>query len=205
MPLFAAIGVGIAVVGIGAGALLGGGGGGDQGGDNKTVAASAPATEGSASASADPAEQQAIALDKLLADSGSSRATVISAVADVKACNNLAQAASDLRDAAKQRTELVTKLSGLSVDQLPNHAALSTALTKAWQASASADNHYAAWADQVAANKKSCKKGQARTTPQTQAGNRESGTASTQKAQAAKLWNEIAKTYGLTERQPTQL
>ncbi|MFD7134387.1 hypothetical protein [Streptomyces sp. NPDC059894] len=206
VPLFAAVGVGIAVVGIGAGALLAGGGTSDQGEDNKTVAASAPATEASPSASAaDPAEQQAIALDALLADSGSSRATVISAVADVKKCSNLAQAAKNLRDAATQRTELVTRLSGLSVDQLPNHAALTTALTKAWQASASADNHYAAWADQVAANKKSCKKGQAPTTAQTQAGNRESGTASTQKTQAAAIWNTIATTYGLTERQPTQL
>jgi hypothetical protein len=205
VPMLAAVGVALAVVGVGAGALMAGGGGGDQGGDNKTVAASAPAGDGSASASADPTEQQAIALDKLLADSGSSRASVISAVADVKACTDLAQAATDLREAAKQRTELVTKLSALTVDRLPNHTALTTALTKAWQASASADDHYAAWADQTAADKKSCKKGQARTTAQTQAGNRASGTASTQKARAAKLWNEIAKTYGLTQRQPTQL
>ncbi|MGX1270669.1 hypothetical protein RKD18_003863 [Streptomyces phaeoluteigriseus] len=206
VPLFAAIGVALVVVGVGAGALLSGGGGADQGDDNKTVAASAPATEGSASASADAAEQQAIALDELLADSGSSRATVIAAVADVKKCGNLAKAAADLRDAAEQRTGLVTKLSGLTVDQLPEHAALTTALTKAWQASASADNHYAAWADQVAADKgKLCKKGQARSTGQTQEANRASGTASAQKTQAAKLWNAIAKTYGLTERQPTQL
>ncbi|MER5196885.1 hypothetical protein ACWD3J_17870 [Streptomyces sp. NPDC002755] len=205
LPLFAAIGVALAVVGVGAGALLAGGGGG-EGDDSKTVAASAPATEGSASASTDAAEQQAVELDKLLADSGSSRASVISAVADVKACGNLAQAATDLRDAAKQRTELVTRLSALKVDQLPDHAALTTALTKAWQASASADDHYAAWADQVAGNKnKSCKKGSARTTSETQAGNRASGTASAQKTQAAKLWNKIARTYGLTERQPTQL
>ncbi|MFJ9740626.1 hypothetical protein [Streptomyces sp. NPDC101166] len=208
LPMIAAIGVGIAVLGVGAGALLGAGGdgGGDKGDDNKTVAASAPATEGSASASADGAEQQAIALDKLLADSGSSRATVISAVADVKACTDLAQAATDLRGAAQQRNQLVTKLSALSVDQLPNHAALTDALTKAWQASASADDHYAAWADQVAGDKKrNCKKGQARSTPQTQAGNRASGTASTQKTRAAKVWNEIARKYGLTERQPVQL
>ncbi|MFH8800440.1 hypothetical protein ACH4F6_12705 [Streptomyces sp. NPDC017936] len=206
LPLFAAVGVAIAVVGIGAGALLAGGGGGDEGDDGKTVAASVPAGEQSASASADPAEQQAAALDELLADSGSSRATVISAVADVKACTDLAQAASDLRDAAKQRNELVTKLSGLGVDKLPNHTELTTALTKAWQASASADDHYAAWADQVAGNKKqNCKKGTARTTQETQAGNRASGTASTQKSKAAKVWNEIAKKYGLTERQPTQL
>ncbi|WP_329218380.1 hypothetical protein OG352_18965 [Streptomyces sp. NBC_01485] len=207
VPLFAAVGVALAVVGVGAGALLSGGGGGDdQGGDNRTVAASAPAADGSASASGGAAEQQAVELDKLLADSGSSRASVISAVADVKACDNLAQAATDLRDAAKQRTDLVTRLSALKADQLPEHAALTTALTKAWQASASADEHYAAWADQVAGSKnKSCKKGSARTTSETQQGNRASGTASAQKTRAATLWNEIAKTYGLTQRQPTQL
>ncbi|MFF1293315.1 MULTISPECIES: hypothetical protein [unclassified Streptomyces] len=202
VPVIAAVGIGIAVLGIGAGALLAGGGG-DDGDGNKTVAATAPASE-SASASADPAEAQAVELDKLLADSGDSRASVISAVENVKACKNLGQAAKDLRDAAAQRNDLVTRLSTLSVDQLPNHAQLTTALTKAWQASASADNHYAAWADQTA-GRKGCKKGQARTTPQTQAGNTASGEASTQKITAAKLWNTIAKTYGLTERNRTQL
>jgi hypothetical protein len=205
VPVIAAVGIGIAVLGVGAGALLAGGGGGDdEGGGNKTVAASAPATDGSASPSADPARAQAVELDKLLADSGDSRSTVINAVADVKGCDNLAQAAKDLRDAARQRSQLVTRLSGVTVDKLPDHAALTTALTKAWQASASADNHYAAWADQTA-GKKGCRKGQARVTAQTQAGNRASGVASAEKAKAAKLWNGIAKTYGLTERQPTQL
>ncbi|MEU0727446.1 hypothetical protein, partial [Streptomyces sp. NPDC006140] len=205
VPVIAAVGIGIAVLGVGAGALLAGGGDGGDGGDNnKTVAASAPATEGSASPSADPARAQAVELDKLLADSGDSRSTVIRAVADVKGCDNLAQAAKDLRDAAQQRTQLVTRLGGIKVDQLPDHAALTTALTKAWQASASADNHYAAWADQTA-GKKGCKKGQARVTGQTQAGNRASGIASAEKTKAARLWNGIAKTYGLTERQPTQL
>ncbi|MFG1668941.1 hypothetical protein [Streptomyces sp. Y7] len=206
LPLIAAVGIGIAVLGIGAGALLAGGGGDDdKSADNQPVSATAPATEGSASPSADPAEQQAVALDKLLADSGDSRTAVINAVDDVKSCDNLGNAAQDLRDAAGQRSKLVTDLSKLSVDQLPDHAALTTALTKAWQASASADNHYAAWADQVSGNKKLCRKGQARSTGQTQAGNRASGTASEQKKTAAGLWNAIAKKYNLTERQPTQL
>ena len=99
----------------------------------------------------------------------------------------------------------MTRLSGLTVDKLPGHAALTDALTKAWEASASADNHYAAWADQVAGNKKLCKHGQARSTGQTQDGNRDSGTASTQKKTAAELWNAIATKYALTQRQPTQL
>jgi hypothetical protein len=129
---------------------------------------------------------------------------VIRAVGNVKACDKLGDSASDLRDAAKQRAELVTRLSQLAVDKLPDNAALTAALTTAWKASASADNHYAAWADQ-AAGKHGCKKGQARTTGQTAAGNAASGTASNQKTKAAALWNTIAKTYGLTQRRPTQL
>ncbi|WP_406726914.1 hypothetical protein [Streptomyces sp. GD-15H] len=206
VPLIAAVGVGLVVLGVGAGALLGGGDG-DDSGKKQPVSASAPANEepeAEASPTVDPVRQQAVELDKLLADSGDSRTAVINAVADVKACRNLDQAAKDLRDAGKQRTQLVTDLSGLEVDKLPNHQALTTALTKAWQASASADDHYAAWADQVA-GKKGCKKGQARLTGQTQAGNRASGTATAEKTKAAPLWNAIAKQYGLTERQPTQL
>ncbi|WP_405948657.1 hypothetical protein OG588_21115 [Streptomyces prunicolor] len=203
VPLIAGVGVGIAILGVGAGALLSGGGSKSDD-TNKTVAATSAATDGSSSAGTDAAKQQAVALDKLLADSGSSRASVINAVGNVKACNKLGESASDLRDAAKQRAELVTKLSQLTVDKLPDNAALTTALTNAWKASASADNHYATWADQ-AAGKKGCKKGQARTTGQTAAGNAASGVASNQKAKAATLWNTIAKTYGLTQRQPTQL
>ncbi|MGW3134696.1 hypothetical protein [Streptomyces sp. NPDC001139] len=204
VPLIAAVGIGIVVLGVGAGALMGGGGGDDGKDKNQPVSATAPAGDGSASPSADPAKQQAVALDKLLADSGNSRASVINAVADVKACRNLGGAASDLRAAAKQRGELVTRLSGLSVDRLPNHADLTAALTKAWQASASADNHYAAWADQVG-GRKGCHKGQARGTGQTAAGNAASGIASQQKLKASRLWNAIAKSYGLTQRGPTQL
>ncbi|MDQ1036976.1 hypothetical protein QFZ75_003392 [Streptomyces sp. V3I8] len=207
VPLIAAVGVGIAVLGIGAGALLSGGGGDEDKSDgNTTVAATAPATDasGSDSASVGPEEAQAVALDKLLADSGNSRDSVVKAVDNVRRCSNLGQAATDLRDAAKQRNALVTRLAGLSVDKLDNHAQLTAALNSAWRASAAADTHYAAWADQ-AADKKGCRKGQARSTGQTAAGNRESGTATTQKARAAKLWNSIAQTYGLTERQPGQL
>ncbi|MFC8366202.1 hypothetical protein ACFUIY_40850 [Streptomyces griseorubiginosus] len=204
VPVLAAVGVGIVVLGIGAGALLAGGGG-DGGGDkNQTVSATAPASGGSSAPAADPAKAQAVELDKLLADSGNSRSSVINAVANVKSCKDLGQAAQDLRAAAGQRTGLVTRLKGLAVDQLPSHAELTEALTNAWRASASADNHYAAWADQ-AAGRKGCKKGQARITRETAAGNRDSGTASTEKARAARLWNAIARKYSLTERSSTQL
>ncbi|MFD0505796.1 hypothetical protein ACFQ0G_28825 [Streptomyces chiangmaiensis] len=206
MPLIAAVGIGIVVLGIGAGALLGGGGGADdKNGSSKNVSATGPATDSSPSGSGDLARQQAVALDKLLADSGNSRDAVIKAVAEVKACQNLGPAATDLRNAAQQRNGLVARLSKIAVDKLPQHDALTASLTTAWKASASADTHYAVWADQVAGNKKACRKGHAPTNRQTEAGNRASGTASAEKEKAARLWNAIAQKYGLTQRQPRQL
>ncbi|MFI6383982.1 hypothetical protein ACIBKX_31555 [Streptomyces sp. NPDC050658] len=203
VPLFAAAGVVIALLGVGAGALLSGGGGDDDEADPKTVSESAPAEE-KPSPSVDPAKEQAVALDKLLADSNNSRASVITAVRNVGKCANLAQSATDLRNAAKQRNGLVTRLSTLSVDKLPANAQLTASLNKAWKASASADNHYAAWAGQVA-GKKGCKKGHARTTSHTIAANKASGEATTAKTEASRLWNAIATKYGLTTRDKSQL
>jgi hypothetical protein len=193
------------VLGVGAGALFSQGG--DEHDDKKPVSATAPAEDPGASKAPapDPAEAQAGQLDKLLADSNNSRDAVINAVGNVKSCKNLGQSATDLRNAAEQRGGLVTRLSGLAVDKLPNHGQLTTALTNAWKASASADNHYAAWADQVSGSKKGCHKGHARPTPEAQAGNRSSGEATKAKERAAGLWNQIATKYGLTTRDKSEL
>ncbi|MET9291166.1 hypothetical protein [Streptomyces sp. NPDC003077] len=153
---------------------------------------------------ADPVAEQAKALDALLADSGSSRAAVVNAVKDIRGCDNLKGAAKDLRGAAGQRNDLVTRLGKLPVDKLPGGSRLSASLTAAWKSSASADNHYAAWAGQVA-GKKGCHKGKARGTKETAKGNTASGEATKAKREAAALWNPIAKRYGLTERRPEQL
>ena len=130
--------------------------GDDKGKDDKqpVAAASSPAAQPSTQAAADPAKPQAEALDKLLADSNNSRSAVIGAVENIKSCTNLDQAVTDLQGAAQQRRELVTRLQELSVDKLPDHAQLTASLTKAWQASASADDHYAAWARQAKNGKK---------------------------------------------------
>ncbi|MFE4371466.1 hypothetical protein ACFRMN_25105 [Streptomyces sp. NPDC056835] len=204
-PMIAAVVVGCAALGLGAGALMSSGGGDSSQDDSKTVAsASSPSTEPSTQAAPDPVKQQAEALDKLLADSNSSRSAVISAVEDIKSCDNLDQAATDLHGAAEQRRGLVTKLEALTLDKLPNHAALTSSLTDAWEASASADDHYAQWAKQ-AKGKKGCKDGRARTTSQAAKANQASGEATAAKQKASGLWNSIATKYGLTERAPTQL
>lgn len=207
LGLIAAVGVGLAVVGLGAGYLISGtgGDGGAKKDDNAPIAATTPTTGGGdVKPEADPAKAQAVELDKLLADSNNSRDAVIGAVADIRGCDKLDAAAKTLRDAARQRGELVTRLQKVAVDKLPNNAKLTAELTKAWQASASADNHYAAWADQSGKDK-GCKHGHARRTPEAAQGDRSSGEATLAKKQAAGLWNAIAGKYGLTKRSSAQL
>ncbi|CAL9451859.1 hypothetical protein [Streptomyces sp. enrichment culture] len=207
LPLVAAVVVGCAVVGLGAGALLSGGD--DKADDKADVAAvSSPVPASSAPASSepapDPAKAQAEELDKLLADSNDSRDAVIRSVENIKKCQQLDKAAADLKAAAGQRRELVNRLGAIRIDKLPDHTSLSASLTKAWQASATADDHYAAWALQVK-KPKNCKDGKARNTGSTAQAAVASGEATTAKKEAARLWNGIAETYGLTKRQPTQL
>ncbi|MCJ0873555.1 hypothetical protein [Streptomyces sp. AP-93] len=204
--IIAAVVIGLAVVGLGVGALLG-----DGKAQNNDPAAAAPTpTPGSSAADSgeaplDPAQPQAVQLDKLLADSNDSRASVIKAVEDIKGCKNLDQAATDLRDAARQREELVTRLQELKVDQLPNDAKLTAALTKAWKSSAEADKSYAAWADDVKSDGDKCKDGRARSTGNASDGNKASGDATRSKESAARMWNTIAAKYDLTKRDKSQL
>ncbi|MFE6907637.1 ferritin family protein [Streptomyces erythrochromogenes] len=202
--IIGAVVIGLAVVGLGVGTLLPDGK--PQNNDPGAVPAAPAASGGSAApgeAPVDPARPQAVQLDKLLADSNDSRAAVIKAVEDIKTCANLDQAASDLRDAARQREELITRLQELKVDKLPDHVKLSAALNKAWQASADADNSYAGWADDVDDDK--CKDGKAKATKNASDGNRSSGEATKAKESAATLWNTIAAKYGLTKRDKSQL
>ncbi|WP_326704211.1 hypothetical protein [Streptomyces cyaneofuscatus] len=206
IPLIAAVVVGCAVIGLGAGALLSGGD--DPAKDDKQPVASQsspPTTAPTTEAPADPAKPQAEALDKLLADSNNSRAAVISAVEKIKSCKDLDRANADLKGAAQQRRDLVTRLEGLTLDQLPRHEALNSSLTRAWKASAAADEHYATWARQAKKNKSVCKGGQARSTNETARANQQSGVATKAKQEASGLWNAIAGKYGLTKHTPVEL
>ncbi|GED90626.1 hypothetical protein TNCT6_77110 [Streptomyces sp. 6-11-2] len=175
--------------------------GGDNGNDQQP-AADASATSGNGQSGTDTAQAQAKSLDALLQSSNNSRATVIDAVASIKQCSNLADSATALRTAASQRDDLVTKLSRLTFDKLPNHGDLVSQLTTAWKASAAADNHYAAWADQTAGTN-GCHNGHAANTPDQ--GNAASEQATLAKKKAAALWNPIAQQYGLSQRQFTEL
>ncbi|MEU4848777.1 hypothetical protein [Streptomyces gilvosporeus] len=208
VPTAVIVGVVVVVLagaGLGLGWMLSGGG--DDSAKTKGAdTSSSPSAKGKTqpSAAADPAEPQAKGLDALLGDSGDSRTSVVNAVRSIGSCDNLGGAAKDLRSAAGQRADLVTRLKQLPVDKIPQHDQLTAALTKAWQSSAAADNHFAAWAGQVH-SKKGCHKGKARNTGQYGKGVAASGEATKAKQQAAAIWNPIAKKYGLTQRPPITL
>ncbi len=129
---------------------------------------------------------------------------MINSVESIKSCKKLDKAAADLHGAAGQRNDLVARLEQTQIDKLPGQAALKAQLKKAWQSSAAADNHYAAWAGKVG-SKHGCHKGKARTTSELGQANKASGDATAAKKQAAAAWNAIAKKYGLTPHQYTQL
>jgi hypothetical protein len=188
----------LAVIGVTAGAILSGGGG------SPSTGASASPSTGAAGGAADAAETQARQLDALLSTSSSSRNAVVNAVASINSCQNLATSASRLRSAARQRDELVEKLSKMSLNALPHGAELLNELTDAWTSSSAADKYYAAWAGQ-AEQRKGCKGGHAQKTLETSRGDLASGEATLAKQKAVQLWNPIARKYGLTQRQVTQM
>ncbi len=216
LPTAAIVGIVVAAcaaAGLGAGALLSGGGD-DKKSDQQNTAVSSTAPDSGQSADGgkqepapkadDPALAQAKALDALLKDSNNSRDAVIKAVDSTRNCRDLDKSGNDLRDAAKQRDGLVTRLQQTPIDKLPDSAELSAQLTKAWQSSSSADSHYAAWAGQ-AGGKGGCVKGRPKPTGDSTAGDKASDDATAAKKKAADLWNPIAKKYHLSQHKWTQL
>jgi len=187
-----------AVIGVCAAAALSGGSSGTPSADG-TAAASSSAAAGSGDAQA-----QAQALSDLLGTAASSRSEVIAASSAIAHCKDLDSSIAALHDAAGQRRTLVSKLGALQVDQLPDGAQLVTLLTQGWQASASADEHYAAWGT---GSKGSCagKKHKPAAGGERNAAIQASGTASEAKKKAASLWNAIAAKYGLPTRDEYQL
>ncbi|MEU8133664.1 hypothetical protein [Streptodolium elevatio] len=147
----------------------------------------------SPSASGDPGTQAA-ALSGLLDNSGASRQSVINAVNNASGCTALTAAASDLSRAADSRNALLAELDTLKFDALPEAAPALSALRTAWRESASADAHYAAWAQAQADS--GCGAGQT----SKDAGDAASGRATAAKQAFVQAWNDIATRFGLPTR-----
>jgi hypothetical protein len=152
--------------------------------------------------SQDARRQAAVALSGLLAQSGTDRAAVIHAAEDVRGCGpSLRQDARTFTRAASSRQHLLSRLESLPGRSLLPPALLRN-LTTAWQASAEVDTDLARWATDTLArgchrNSRSDAGLRASYAPESQ--------ATAGKHTFARLWNRVARGYGLTTYQPSQL
>jgi hypothetical protein len=200
-PLVPAIGAAVLIVVVAAliVAFRGGGGGG-----NTANSTTAPTTAASAAPTpqSDSAERAAAAqLVGLLSQSGSDRGDVVSAYVNVQGCKALPQDAAVFSRAESNRRVLLDKLASLpGRSALP--PALLQALTGAWQASAQDDTDLAKWATD---ERNGCKKGKTGNDPNLKASFVPDSNATMGKEQFTKLWNPLARKYGLPTYKVSQL
>jgi hypothetical protein len=150
----------------------------------------------------DARRQAAVRLAGLLALSVTDRAAVTRAAEDVRSCGpSLHQDAQIFAHSASSRQQLLSRLATLSGrSALP--AALLADLTSAWQASAQVDTDLARWArDNIA---RGCRHG-SRSDTYLRASAIPESRATAGKLAFATRWNAIARPYGLTTYQPSQL
>jgi len=152
--------------------------------------------------SQDARRQAAVGLSALLARSVTDRAAVIDAAEDVRGCGpSLRQDARTFTRAASSRQHLLSRLASLpGRSALP--AALLPNLTTAWQASAQVDTDLARWAADTIA--RGCHH-KSRSDAGLRASYAPESRATAGKHAFARLWNPVARQYGLTTYQPSQL
>jgi len=167
-------------------------------------ASASPAASSSVSATATAASEQqaATTVAGMLARSGSDRTAINNAVSDVNSCGpNLAGDPKVFEQAASSRQSLLSDLASMAGrGTLP--PALLTDLTNAWQASISADDDFARWAnDEIA---KGCVVNDT-SDPGYQAAATPDNAATAAKQAFVGQWNPLAVRYGLTQYQWNQL
>jgi hypothetical protein len=179
--------------------------GGGAGGS--AAASGGPPTGSSASASPSPSatvseQKAATSVATMLSKSVSDRTDIGNAAKDVAACGpNLTADGSVFNKAASSRKALLASLGTMpGRGSLP--AALTGDLTKAWQASITADQAYARWASDEAS--KICVHNDT-ADPGAQATAAPNADATKYKTAFAAAWNPVAAKYGLTKYQPGQL
>jgi hypothetical protein len=194
-----AVGAGIAVVVIAA-LTLSSHGGSPSAAGNGATAGGTPTASTSTGTTALTQRQAATSLAGLLSQSGTDHADVNAAVTSVEGCKGLTADAQTLNKAATNRRTLLTKLA-----QLPGRSALPAAmisnLTNGWQASATVDADLAQWATSEAGH---CKKDDTKN-PNYAASLPFDSKATNGKTAFVGQWNSLARKYGLSVYQPSQI
>ena len=170
---------------------------GAAGGRSAKAVASAGATS-----TPPPRQQAAKALAALLAQSVTDRSAITGSVSDVSQCGpTLNQDAQTFDNAATSRQNLLSQLAGLPArTALP--ASMLQDLTRAWQASAAADQDLAQWAQDESSG--GCTPND-HADPHFKAAAGPDGQATSAKQAFVAQWNPIASEYGLASYQWNQL
>jgi len=174
-----------------------------RGGTSTPPTTSPSSTPTSATAVSTQAQQQAATqLAGLLSQSGNDRGAVIDAVVNVENCGKaLARDERTFNRAAANRDSLLTRLSNLpGRSTLP--APMISALTTGWQASAQADSDLAKWAGDEMSG---CDKSKVQNDPSYQASLGPDNQATTGKQAFTRMWNPLARRYGLPTYQLEQI
>jgi hypothetical protein len=156
----------------------------------------------SSASSPDTRRQAAAGLAGLLGQSVTDRAAVTSAAEDVRGCGpSLPQDARTFAHAASARQRLLSRLASLpGRSSLP--AAMLQDLTSAWQASAQVDTDLSRWAQDNMT--RGCRHG-SRSDASLRASDIPESQATVAKRAFVTRWNPIARQYGLTTYQRSQL
>lgn len=142
------------------------------------------------------AETQARVLDALLADSGGSRSGLGSALDQLRSCEGTATGLATLQRITAARREQVVQVDALDTGELDGGDAVKARLTRALTASFDADEAFLAWATRQEAECDRAWSGD----DDYRRGLAFSGEATTAKRGFLKLWNPLARRYGLPVR-----
>lgn len=147
------------------------------------------------------ARSAASAVDGLLDEAGEGRRAVISAVTNIMKCGpGISGDITTLETAADSREDLAERAGELDVSLLSGGQDAVRRLVAAWQNSAVADRHFAAWGREVLG----CS-GDPGSSAERTAGIDASEEATADKEAFVLLWNPIAVTYGLDQRAAREL
>lgn len=175
-----------------------GGAGHAAGGDRAEAETGTPAAGRAPQGARGPqdAETQARVLDALLADSGGSRSGLGSALDQLRSCEGTATGLATLQRITAARREQVIQVGALSTGELDRGDAVKARLTRALTASYDADEAFLAWATRQEAGCDRAWSGD----DDYRRGLAFSGEATTAKRAFLKLWNPLARRYGLPVR-----
>jgi hypothetical protein len=160
-----------------------------------SASASASGSGSTRAAGRQPGVAQASVIAGYLTQSGQARQGIGAAISAISRCTNIPSAVTTLENAADVRTRILAGLASADVSALPNGAAAVADLSRAMQASADADRHYAAWGQTIAG----CR-AQAPHNAEFVAAQQADIMATAAKQRFADEWNPIAARYGLAQQ-----